>query len=94
MRGEDKNGKRTGFRTGQVVLPEVIRQEHHWDVRQELFVVDSGAGVLLTPKVLFEQTTIDEVAGCLRYTGPAKTLHDMELLAIAKGVEQTYAKRR
>ena len=78
---------------GQVVLPEEIRQAHHWDVGQELFVVDSGEGVLLTPKVFFEPTTIDEVAGCLCYTGPAKTLHDMEL-AIAEGVEQTYAKRR
>jgi bifunctional DNA-binding transcriptional regulator/antitoxin component of YhaV-PrlF toxin-antitoxin module len=77
---------------GQVVLPEGIRRAHHWDVGQELLVVDSGEGVLLTSKVLFEPTTLDEVAGCLHYTGRAKTLDEMQQ-AIAEGVKQTYANR-
>jgi bifunctional DNA-binding transcriptional regulator/antitoxin component of YhaV-PrlF toxin-antitoxin module len=77
---------------GQVVLPEVIRRAHHWDIGQELLVVDRDEGVLLTSKALFEPTTLDEVAGCLHYTGRAKTLDDMQQ-AIAEGVKQTYANR-
>lgn len=74
---------------GQVVLPEVIRRTHHWDVGQELFVMDSRDGVLLTSKPLFEPTTLEDVAGCLQYAGPAKTLDEMRE-AIAEGVKQTY----
>ena len=78
---------------GQVMLPEVIRRAHHWNVGQELVIVDSDDGVLLTSKVVFEPTTLDEVAGCLHYTGQAKTLDDMQQ-AIEEGVKQTYANRR
>lgn len=77
---------------GQIVLPERIRQAHHWNVGQELLIVDSDDGVLLTSRPLFEPTTLDEVAGCLQYTGPAKTLDDMNK-AISEGVKQSYANR-
>ena len=35
------------------------------------------------------ETRLKDVAGCLRYTGPAKTLADMET-AIRKGVEEQW----
>ena len=61
------------------------------DVGQELIIVDSDEGVLLTPKAIFgtifEPTTLDEVAGCLHYTGRAKTLDDMQR-AIEEGVDR------
>ena len=41
----------------------------------------------------YRPKTLDEVAGCLRYTGPAKTLDDMQQ-AIEEGVRHTYANRR
>ena len=78
---------------GQVILPEFIRRVHEWNVGQELIIVNIEKGVLLTSKALFEPTTLDEVAGCLKYTGTAKTLEDMEQ-AIAKGLRKTYADRR
>jgi bifunctional DNA-binding transcriptional regulator/antitoxin component of YhaV-PrlF toxin-antitoxin module len=78
---------------GQVVLPEFIRRVHKWNVGQELIIVNIGEGVLLTSKTLFEPTTLDDVAGCLKYTGKAKTLEDMDR-AIAEGVKKTYASRR
>jgi bifunctional DNA-binding transcriptional regulator/antitoxin component of YhaV-PrlF toxin-antitoxin module len=77
---------------GHVVLPEVIRRIHHWDVGQELFIVESDNGVLLTSEPLFPPTTLDDVAGCLQYTGPAKTLEEMHE-AIAEGVRQRYGNR-
>ena len=78
---------------GQVILPEFIRRVHQWNVGQELRIVNIGEGVLLTSTPLFEPTTLDEVAGCLQYAGPAKTLEDMEQ-AVATGVRTTYAGRR
>jgi len=77
---------------GQIVLPEVIRRTHHWEIGQELLIVESRDGVLLTSPPLFEPTCLDDVAGCLQYTGRAKTLDDMNM-AIAEGVKQTYANR-
>ena len=77
---------------GQIVLPEVIRRVHHWNIGQELLIVDNGDSVLLTSLPFFEPTTLDDVGGCLQYTGPAKTLDEMNT-AIAEGVKQTYANR-
>ncbi len=63
---------------GQVIIPAQIRAAHHWEVGQELTVVDAGDGVLLKPKSPFEQSSLDGLAGCLRYEGPAKSLEEME----------------
>lgn len=70
---------------GQVIIPESIRQHHRWPVGQEFIVEDTAEGVLLRPKSPFPRTTIEEVAGCLKYSGPPKTLAEMED-AIRKGV--------
>ena len=77
---------------GHVVLPEAIRRLHHWDVGQELVIVENDDGVLLTSKPLFPATTLDDVAGCLQYSGAAKTIEEMHE-AIAEGVKQRYANR-
>ena len=77
---------------GQVKLPEYIRNMHKWEDGQELMIINSSEGVLLTSTSLFEPTTLDDVAGCLRYTGQMKTLEDMEK-AVAEGVVSTYYDR-
>lgn len=41
-------------------------------------VIDMGDGVLLKAKSLFEETSVEDVAGCLIYKGPAKSLDAME----------------
>ncbi len=74
---------------GQVIIPKPLRTAHHWDVGQELIVVDVGDGILLKPKVPFPVTNIDDVASCLKFKGKAKTLDDMEL-AIEKGIKEKY----
>lgn len=63
---------------GQVIIPKHIRESHHWDTGLELQVIEFEGGILLKPKYAFTQTTITEVAGCLPYTGPAKTNSDIE----------------
>ena len=73
---------------GQVVIPKPIRAAHKWRSGQKLAVIDTGGGVLLKPVEPFPQTSLEEVAGCLKYSGPAKTLTEMED-AIRKGAEET-----
>jgi len=77
---------------GQVIIPEVIRRALHWNAGQELVIVNTGDGVLLKSKKLFEPAAIDDVAGCLKYSGAAKTIDEMNE-AIAEGIRQRYANR-
>lgn len=37
---------------------------------QELIAIDVGNGILLKPKKPFQETTLEQVAGCLKYRGP------------------------
>jgi len=74
---------------GQVIIPKPIRVSHHWEAGQELIVVDHGDGILLKPKAPFEQTSISDAASCLKFSGDAKSLDEMQL-AISMGVEDKF----
>lgn len=70
---------------GQIIIPKAIRQAYKWPVGQEFLIEQAEQGILLRPQAPFPQTCVDEVAGCLRYEGRAKTLEDMNN-AIRRGV--------
>jgi len=70
---------------GQVIIPKALRDAYHWETGQEFAVTVVEDGILLQPKRPFPPTTLPEVANCLPYSGPAKSVADMEQ-AIAKGV--------
>ncbi len=72
---------------GQVIIPKSSRDAHHWEAGQELIVIDTEEGVLLKPAKPAPPATLDELAGCLKYSGPAKSLEDMER-AIQQGANQ------
>jgi AbrB family looped-hinge helix DNA binding protein len=74
---------------GQVIIPEQLRKSHGWETGQELIVIDTGDGVLLKPKKPFAETTLNEVAGCLKYQGTPKSLDDMDD-AIRQGVQESW----
>lgn len=74
---------------GQVIIPKHMRHSYHWATGQDLIVIDTGDGILLKAKTPFPKTTIDEVASCLKYTGEAKSLDDMQE-AIRKGVMEQF----
>jgi AbrB family looped-hinge helix DNA binding protein len=74
---------------GQVIIPEQLRKSHGWETGQELIVIDTGDGVLLKPKKPFAETTLNEVAGCLKYQGTPKSLDDMDD-AIRQGIEESW----
>jgi bifunctional DNA-binding transcriptional regulator/antitoxin component of YhaV-PrlF toxin-antitoxin module len=72
---------------GQVMIPQSLRQAHHWETGQELIAIDMGDGILLKPKKPFPETNLNNVAGCLQYRGVPKTLKDMDN-AIRQRIEE------
>lgn len=76
---------------GQVTIPQVFRDQYHWENGQELIIVNVGNGLLLKSKTekVFPETTLDEAAGCLHYQGKAKTIEEMED-AIAQGIKEMW----
>jgi len=69
---------------GQLVLPNWVRDGRNWEPGAEFAVEEVPEGILLRPLRPFRSTSIAEVFGCLKYTGRAKTLRQMEK-AIARG---------
>ncbi len=77
---------------GQVIIPKALRAAHHWEAGQELIAIDVGDGILLKPKKPFLQTTLAQVAGCLKYRGKPKSLDELEN-AICQGVIEQWHDR-
>lgn len=78
---------------GQVVLPKAIRDAKRWAPGAELAVEETPEGVLLRPLRPFPPTRLDDVAGCLHYSGPARSIEDMEQ-AIADEVKERHGRGR
>jgi len=73
---------------GQIIIPSPIRTTHQWEPGQRFEAIDTGEGVLLKPDSPFPKTDIKEVASCLCYTGPKKSLVEMDE-AIRRGAEES-----
>ncbi|MFZ1326134.1 MAG: AbrB/MazE/SpoVT family DNA-binding domain-containing protein [Candidatus Contendobacter sp.] len=74
---------------GQVIIPKAIRASHRWESGLELVVIDTGDGVLLKPKAPFEETLLEDAAGCLKR--PQKALSQDEIAqAICNGVRRVW----
>lgn len=63
---------------GQLVIPEPIRAAHGWKAGTEFVIEDRPDGLLLRPRSPFPPTAVDQVFGCLQYSGPAKTVEEMD----------------
>ncbi|NET02661.1 MAG: AbrB/MazE/SpoVT family DNA-binding domain-containing protein [Sphaerospermopsis sp. SIO1G2] len=74
---------------GQITIPQALREQSQWQDGQELIMINLGDSILLKPKKTFTATKLDDVAGCLRYEGEAKTIAEMEQ-AIAEGIEASW----
>lgn len=77
---------------GQVIIPKALRAAHRWEVGQELIAIDVGDGILLKPKKSFQETTLEQVAGCLKYRGKPKSLDELEN-AICQGIMEQWHDR-
>ncbi len=63
---------------GQIVLPLQIRTSRSWVPGMEFAVEETADGILLRPVGAFPETTLDQVAGCLRTKGKPKTIAQMD----------------
>jgi AbrB family looped-hinge helix DNA binding protein len=63
---------------GQVVLPNSIRSARNWKPGIELAVENRPEGVLLRPLKPFAETELAQVVGSAGYSGPRKSLKDMD----------------
>jgi AbrB family looped-hinge helix DNA binding protein len=78
---------------GQIVLPRNIRLSRAWRPGTEFTVEETGDGVLLRPAGFFPRTTLDQVAGCLKFKAKAKTLAQMDA-AIKREVTRRHDRGR
>lgn len=74
---------------GKVLIPQSLREAQQWKSGQELIAVNLGDGILLKPKKPFSETSLHDVAGCLKYQGLPKTLEDIEN-TIAQGIKELW----
>jgi len=78
---------------GQVVLPKSVRRDRNWEPGTEFVIEQVKDGVLLRPVKSFKRTTAKEVLGCTGYSGPARSLTQMQE-AIARGIKDRHARGR
>ena len=78
---------------GQIILPKAIRDRRRWPAGTRLVVEDTPEGVLLKPAPLFPPTRPEDVYGILRYSGPPKTIEEMDE-AITEEIKARLARGR
>ena len=72
---------------GQIVLPKAVRESRKWPPGTEFRIEVFEDGIVLRPVKPFPAARLEDVAGSIRYEGPARTLEDMER-AIGEGVKE------
>jgi AbrB family looped-hinge helix DNA binding protein len=78
---------------GQIVLPQSIRVSKAWESGTEFSVEETADGVLLRPLRRFPETRLEDIAGCLRFSGRAKTVAEMDA-AVGREVRRRHDRRR
>ena len=76
---------------GQLVLPASLRRDRAWVSGTCFEVLATPEGVLLKPLAAapaFAPTTLDAVFGMARYTGPVRTLKDMDAAVAAEAARR------
>lgn len=69
---------------GQVILPKAVRLHQKWDAGTRLTVEETADGVLLRAAPDFPLTDPADVFGMLAYTGPAKSIEEMDAGIVAE----------
>jgi AbrB family looped-hinge helix DNA binding protein len=78
---------------GQVIVPAETRRRLGWRAGTRLIVEDTPDGVLLKSAPIFAPTRLEDVAGMLRYDGPAKAIEEMDA-SIIEEVRRRHASGR
>ena len=69
---------------GQVILPKTVRERRKWEAGTRLTVEETDDGVLLRRAPLFAPTRLEDVVGALKYTGPAKSIEELDAAVLAE----------
>jgi AbrB family looped-hinge helix DNA binding protein len=77
---------------GQIIIPKALREVYDWQAGLEFMVIDTGDGILFKPLQTFAPTTLEQVAGCLAYEGPSKSVDEMDS-AVRQGVLEAWHDR-
>ena len=73
---------------GQVILPKAVRQHRQWSAGTRLTVEETEDGVLLKSAPVFAPTDPNEVFGSLKWSGPPKTIEDMDRAVAAEALRR------
>jgi len=74
---------------GQISIPKSVREAHNWEPGTEFVIEEVGNAILLRPAKPFPLSKLEDVAGCLAYQGPAKTLEEMEAAILEEARRHT-----
>ncbi len=78
---------------GQVVLLKSVRTARDWTAGMEFSVEETPEGVLLRPVGSFPRTRLEDVAGCLKWSGKPKTIPEMNR-AVAREARRRHDRGR
>ena len=78
---------------GQVILPKAVRERRKWAAGTRLTVEETPDGVLLKRAPVFKPTRPEDVFGMLHYSGPPKTIEEMDA-AITAEVKRRHVRGR
>jgi AbrB family looped-hinge helix DNA binding protein len=73
---------------GQLVVPKELRDRYDWSAGTAVEFIDEGDGVKIKVPAVQKRYTIDDLYGILPYSGPPKTLEDMQ-----RGIDEAMAER-
>lgn len=73
---------------GQLVVPKELRDAYGWSMGSAVELINEGDGVKIRPARVKKRYTIDDLYGILPYSGPPKTLEDMQ-----RGIDEAMAER-
>ena len=63
---------------GQLVLPKVIRDQHHWTAGTLFTVEDNGSSLTIRPIKKDQIESADDLLGSSGYKGPRLSISDMD----------------
>jgi AbrB family looped-hinge helix DNA binding protein len=69
---------------GQIILPKSVRDAHHWEPGTEFAVEPMGDGVILRPVKSVAHSRLEDVAGCLRVSGPPRSIAEMDAAIVSE----------
>jgi len=76
------------------VIPHDVRERPGWRAGTRLEIEEQGDAVVLRRARRVPRTTVADLAGCVGYDGPAKSVEEMDAATAQGAREQSGARER